>query len=161
MLGHLFRLYAMPSVTLGVTGGIGLWALCASYLMVNFALGISKSSREQVRRPAATSARLASTHPVTLFGTPLDASAQVRLLENLRLLRWAAGHGEKDEVGKSGAVVLVAEYIRQHDQPPTILGVEVTPALVDMLNRSVSGVVAAAVASYVTDHLGGHDPAWE
>ena len=134
VLGHLFRLYTLPYVTLAVTAGVGLWALVACYMMIVFALGISTSTREQVR-----------------------------LLENYRLLRWASGAASVgslgalagEEVGKNGTIAGILYYIQQHDNPPTILGIAVTPELLHMLNHYVVSFLAAGLASYVTDHLHG------
>ena len=125
-LGTLFRFYSLPTVTLGVVVALGVWSLGASYAMVYFALGISRSTVEQLR-----------------------------VLENLRLLRWAAGDASDDEIGLKGAIAQVGSFLREHDHPPTILGVEVTPKLLAVLNHYVSGVVMAYAVSYVSDHLHG------
>ena len=125
VLAHLFRLVTLLPVTLGVVSVVGAWSCAASYLMAYYALHISRQSLEQMR-----------------------------LLQHYRLARWASGGKPEDEVSHIGAIAGVFEYLESHDNPPTILGVDVTPKLIGMLNRSVASVACAAVVSYVSDALG-------
>ena len=80
---------------------------------------------------------------------------QKRLLHRLALVTWTA-EGPSSALPCPAANSLIGgvlAYINLYDEPPTVLGVNVDPALLNFLNRSLASLAASVAAGIVTSRL--------
>ena len=131
VLVHHFDIFAFPhgsGVTLVAVGLVGLWCLCIVYFQAYYILQMDVTRQEQLRLLRHLEFSLKSTEP--------------HEEETLKASKLALD-----------VVSFVCNYVSEHDEPPTLLGVRVDPTFISFLHRWVAGTVAAWVISVITNRF--------
>jgi hypothetical protein len=130
---HLFGILVFPEaagVTLVTVGLVGLWCLCIVYFQACYILQMDTTRLEQLRLLRHLELSLKSTKPL-----------------------------EKDKASRDASMValdvvsFVRDYVSEHDEPPTLLGVRVDPTFITYLHRSIAVTVAGWAISAITNRF--------
>ena len=124
---HLFGILGSPFAA-GVTVGlVALWCLGIVYFQACYILKMGTTRLEQLRLLRSLELSLKSTMP------PEEAKA-IRDASMIAL----------------NVASFVRDYVSEHDEPPTLLGVRVDPTFITYLHRSIGVTVAGWVISAIT-----------
>jgi hypothetical protein len=130
---HLFGILVFPyaaGVTLVTVGLVGLWCLGIVYFQACYILQMDTTRLEQLR-----------------------------LLRHLELSLKSTKPPEKDKASRDASMIaldvvsFVRDYVSEHDEPPTLLGVRVDPTFITYLHRSIAVTFAGWAISAITNRF--------
>jgi len=128
---HIFGILGSPFAA-GVTVGlVALWCLGIVYFQACYILKMDTTRLEQLRLLRFLELSLRSTMPP---GNKAEENKAIRDASMIAL----------------NVASFVRDYVSEHDEPPTLLGVRVDPTFITYLHRSIGVTVAGWVISAIT-----------